>query len=121
MKFLIAVLFATIPLFAQENPVIHLVFCWMDSSVNSQGIDSLIVESEQLRQIPGIQSLTVGRPIPSERPIVDDSFSFGITMQFRDQASMNLYLTDPRHTSFVSNRIKPRLAKLLVYDIQGSH
>jgi len=117
-KLTILLLLITTLLTAQETTLTHVVLCWMDSTVSEESIDSLIVESKELAEIPGIINITAGRPVPSERPIVDDSFSFGITMTFSSLEEMNTYLTDERHTQFVSTRVKPRLAKLLIYDIQ---
>lgn len=103
---------------AQNKSLTHVVLCWLDSTVSPQEIDSLISLTYDLKEIPGIMDLYVGKPVSSERPIVDDSFTFGITMTFADAESMNHYLADKRHTSFVAQNIKPRLNRIIVYDIQ---
>ncbi len=116
-KLLLLLALLTTLVTAQESKLTHIVLCWMDSTVSEESVDSLIIETKKLDEIPGVETLTVGRPVPSERPIVDDSFSFGITMTFASEETMNAYLSDERHTSFVGTHIKPRLAKLIVYDI----
>ncbi len=118
-KTVLIVYLLVVALFAKPQTVTHVVFCWMDSTVNEQQIDSLIERTKKLNEIPGIIDLSVGRPLSSERPIVDDSFSFGIAMTFANSEDMKLYLIDERHTSFVNTFIKPKLSKILVYDIQG--
>jgi hypothetical protein len=120
MKRILLLLLLAATLYASESQLTHVVLCWMDSTVTETEIDHLIEETRTLQEIPGILSLSVGRPVPSERPIVDDSFSFGITMVFESKEKMNAYLAHEKHTSFVSQKVKPRLAKLLVYDIQES-
>lgn len=117
---LLFILILTLSLFAQEKKITHVVLCWMKESVTEAEIEKLIAETKALGQIDGIEELTAGRPIPSDRPIVDDSFSFGITMTFSTKEMMNSYLKDERHTSFVSEKIKPQLEKLLVYDIESN-
>jgi hypothetical protein len=72
--------------------------------------------SRALSDIGQIRDLQVGKAIPSERLIVDDSFSFGIYMRFDSVVDMNAYLTDPRHVRFVDTQVKPHLEKLVVYD-----
>ena len=66
--------------------------------------------------IPEIQSLSLGRAISSERKIVDDSFDLGLRLEFANQNDMETYLTHPKHIAFVDTFVKPKLAKLLVYD-----
>ena len=102
-----------------KEPVTHVVLCWMDTTLTAEAIDALIDETQKLDEIPGVEKLTVGKPIQSDRPIVDDSFSFGMTMEFKSVEKMNAYLSNKRHTSFVTEKIKPHLVKLVVYDIGG--
>lgn len=100
-----------------KEPVTHVVLCWMDTSLTETQVDDLITETQKLDRIPGVEKLSVGRPVHSERTIVDDSFTFGITMEFESVEAMNAYLKHPAHTQFVTEKIKPLLVKLLVYDI----
>ncbi len=116
-KLLITIILLTALLQAKDNILTHVVLCWMDTTVTEAEIDTIIKKTKKLKEIPGIVDLMVGRPVESERPIVDDSFSLGITMTFRSKEKMNRYLKDDRHTSFTAKWIKPRLSKLLVYDI----
>ncbi len=119
IKKLLCMALLTLSLYAQDKPLTHVVLCWMDSTMSETEINSLIEETKELKQINGIGKLTVGRPVPSDRPIVDDSFTFGITMSFENRTLMNSYLKDEKHTSFVASNIKPNLVKLLVYDIEA--
>lgn len=118
MKKIVMVLLVLIAIATADTSITHVVFCWMDSTVSSEEVDTLIAETRALSGIPGILSLTVGRPVQSERPIVDDSFSFGITMTFENSEKMQAYLGHEKHTSFVAQKLKPKLAKIVVYDIE---
>lgn len=99
-----------------KAPVNHVVLVWLKAGTAPEVVAKIIEGSRELKAIPGIRDLQVGKAIPSERPIVDDSFSFGILMRFDSVAEMNAYLTDPRHVRFVDTRVKPYLEKLVVYD-----
>ncbi len=112
-------LLASMFIYAEEKSLTHIVLCWMDSTVSDEEIEELIVETRELEKIPGVNSLSVGAPVVSERSIVDDSFSFGITMSFSGVKEMNRYLADERHTTFVNTKIKPSLKKIKVYDIES--
>jgi antibiotic biosynthesis monooxygenase (ABM) superfamily enzyme len=94
----------------------HVVLVWLKADTAPEVRERIIEGSGDLKAIPGIRELQVGKAIPSERPIVDDSFSFGIMMRFDSVADMNAYLTDPKHVEFVDKQVRPYLEKLVVYD-----
>jgi hypothetical protein len=99
-----------------KAPVNHVVLVWLQADTAPEVREQIIEGSKALRSIPGIRDLQVGTAIPSERPIVDDSFSIGLYMRFDSVEGMNAYLTDPRHVQFVDTWVKPHLEKLVVYD-----
>jgi hypothetical protein len=94
----------------------HIVLVWLKADTAPEVREQIMAGSRALTDIGRIRDLQVGKAIPSERPIVDDSFSFGIYMRFDSVADMNAYLTDPRHVRFVDTQVKPYLEKLVVYD-----
>lgn len=95
----------------------HIVLVWFKAGTSQAEVDSVIRETKKLEQyIPQIQSLSLGKAISSERKIVDDSFDLGISLTFKNQADMKVYLSHPKHIAFVKTYVKPKLAKLLVYD-----
>lgn len=99
-----------------DASVHHVVFVWLKDSPNKAAHkQQVLVGSEQLRSILGLQSLHVGTAIPSSRKIVDDSFDVGLHMVFASEQAMNTYLKHPVHVAFVKS-IKPQIKKLLVYD-----
>jgi hypothetical protein len=98
------------------QPVQHIVLVWLKADTAPEVREQIIAGSKALDDIGQIRDLQVGKAIASERPIVDDSFSFGIYMRFDSAADMNTYLTDPRHVQFVDTQVKPYLEKLVVYD-----
>ena len=100
---------------AQAKPVTHIVLIWLDNSLSQEKITKIIDDTKQLAKINYVKSLKVGRAIHSTRKIVDDSFTFGIVMEFTDIKSMNKYLMDVRHVNYVQ-QLKPVIKKLLVYD-----
>ena len=104
---------------AAERPVTHVVVVWLNDEYNTpEGIDDTIARQEVLREIPGLLSLTVGKMIPSERPIVDSSYQFASVFQFESAEAMHTYLSHPIHVEFVDTVGKPRSARTLVYDFQ---
>jgi hypothetical protein len=70
-------------------------------------------------EISQIQHLSVGPAVPSERPIVDDSFDVGLVMRFNSKADMDAYEKHPVHVNAVKEvqTLMPLAKRLLVYDI----
>lgn len=110
---------ASTPLAAQpENtvqPVHHIVLVWLEDS-SDRTLQKTIDATWALANIPGVSQLKVARAIASERAIVDDSFSFGITMRFADTDSMTQYLAHPGHQAYLQSQIKGKVSRVQVYD-----
>ena len=100
----------------EEEDVVHVVLIWLKESGNPEHIQQLISASKQLEEIALIREMRIGKPVPSERAIVDDSFDVGLYMVFDNQEDMERYLVHPKHKSVVINHLKPLADKILVYD-----
>jgi hypothetical protein len=96
----------------------HVVVIWLKDSGNATHRQMILDESEVLRQIPGVLSLSSGTVITSERAIVDSSFDVAMIVSFADQAAMDNYLTHPLHVTLVNQTLKPLVAKIRVFDFQ---
>ena len=100
----------------QSEIITHVVVCWLNESVTDIEVDNVIRETRKLQSIPGLLGLHVGKSIASTRVIVDDSFTFAVSMKFSSMEDMNAYLTHDQHVDFVNNVLKPKLKKIVVYD-----
>lgn len=96
----------------------HVVFLWVDDTLSAEIMDSIKLHSSRLDTIPGIISLSQGEAIPSERPIVDDSFDLGLIFTFANKEDMDNYVSHKGHVNFVKKWVKPYSTKLTVYDIK---
>ncbi|MDP6523133.1 MAG: Dabb family protein [Kiritimatiellia bacterium] len=96
----------------------HVVLCWLKEPGNARHRQKIIETSETFRKIPGVQTLSVGQVIHSDRPIVDDSFDVAISMTFASNADLQKYLSHPIHTEAVDKVLKPLIAKITVYDFK---
>ncbi len=84
--------------------------------MSEDAISKVIAETKELSQINLIENMKVGKAIKSKRKIVDDSFTFGIIMEFSDIETMNKYLNHDVHVKYVKSVLKPVLRKVVVYD-----
>lgn len=95
----------------------HVVLCWLREPGNAADREALIDASQGLTDIPGLLALRTGTALPSDRPLVDSTFDLALIMTFADEAAMRAYLGHPRHVALVEAQVRPRVARLLVYDI----
>lgn len=116
--FLLSSACTTTSLVESHDPqVIHVVLIWLHDPGNPEHIKQVIDASYQLKEIPGIQEISVGTSTSSEREIVDDSFDVGVYMKFNSAADMEGYLVHTKHKQVVKTVIRPLADKIVVYDI----
>lgn len=97
----------------------HVVIVWLnDANRNDAGRAALMSGADMLRTIPGLVSLSVGRAVPSDRPIVDDSFDVAFHFKFASVADMQAYVAHPTHIAFLKRYTTDTVARILVYDSQ---
>jgi hypothetical protein len=66
--------------------------------------------------IEGITFLDYGTAVPSDRPVVDDSFDVALLVRFKNADALHAYESDPRHTKEVKEVLLPLTKKIQVYD-----
>ena len=96
----------------------HVVIFWTDPK-NPKAGDALITGAQKyLSPIPGIVSFQVGKMAPSQRPVVDQSYSVALNVQFRNKQTQDEYQVHPLHIEFVEKVFKPNCKKVVVYDFE---
>lgn len=101
---------------ASKGTVQHIVVCWLHKPGDELARAQLIGTSLGFKDLPGVVDVTAGPPLPSDRPVVDDSFDVAIVMTFRDEAALRAYETHPAHKKAVESVLKPLVARHVVYD-----
>jgi hypothetical protein len=107
---------ATIAPPAKPGSVDHVVLVWLKRPGDPQDKQTLVELGNELRAIPGIRFLDSGTALPSERPIVDDSFDIGFVMRFDSPAALENYAVHPKHVK-AKDELLRLSRKILVYDI----
>ena len=103
--------------FAKKSRITHVVIVWFKPETPPDVRQKIEEDSRDLHRIPGVYNLILGQTVPSDRPIVDDSFDLALSMQFDSVADMDAYVVHPQHQEFLK-LAKPNIAKLLVYDFR---
>mgnify|MGYP001943301210 CR=1 FL=1 len=99
-----------------EEKLNHVVLIWFKAETSEAYIKTVEQESKELKKIPGVLDLQLGRAIDSKRKIVDDSFHLGLLFQFNSKSELDAYIKHPRHQKFVESYIKGKAKKIVVYD-----
>jgi Stress responsive A/B Barrel Domain len=95
----------------------HVVLCWLKDADNPANLETVLETSRQLQSIALINDMIVGRPLASDRAIVDDSFDVGVVMDFRKQEDLEQYLVHEEHIRRVKDVLAPQCQRIQVYDI----
>ncbi len=119
--FATAVVFAIPGLAAEpghDTTVVHVVLVWLKEPGNLEHRQRIIEISREFETIPGVIDVSVGEVVPSDRPIVDDSFDVGLYLTFSSVDAMNAYLADDRHQQALREVFRPLSERYIVYDFQ---
>jgi hypothetical protein len=96
----------------------HVVIFWTDPK-KAQAVDDLIQGAlKWLKPIPGITHFHIGRMVPSQRPVVDNSYQVALNIVFESKKAQDNYQVHPMHVEFVEKAFKPNCAKCVVYDFE---
>ena len=105
---------------SSSAPVSHVVLCWLKNPGDESARQRIINATRDLRSIPGVVSVTAGRPIPSTRPVVDSSYDVGIVITFKDEAALRAYETNPIHVKARNEILRPLAGKIVIYDFDAA-
>lgn len=101
-----------------KGKVEHVVLVWLKKPGDAAERAKVISSAKMFQaEIQEIQHLSVGNALPSDRPVVDDSFDVGIVMRFANPADLATYEKHPVHVKAVKEVLQPIAKKLLVYDV----
>jgi hypothetical protein len=95
----------------------HNVFFWLEEKLSNSALHEFEEGLETLVKTSLVKSGYYGKPANTNRAVVDNTYSYGLTLLFNDTADHNLYQADPIHLAFVDKNSK-KWTKVLVYDIE---
>ena len=101
-----------------KGKVEHVVLVWLKKPGDAADRAKVVSAAKMFQaEIREIQHLSVGTPLASDRPVVDDSFDVGLVMRFANSTDLGTYEKHPVHVKAVKEVLGPIAAKLLVYDV----
>lgn len=102
--------------------MIHNVYFWLKSDLTPAQVETFESELSKLLEIDYLAHGFVGKPAPTEkRPVTDHSFSYSLTLHFKNMADHEFYQKDcPKHLRFVDT-CKTYWESVRVYDSSPIH
>jgi hypothetical protein len=100
-----------------ENMHIHNVYFWLKEGLSTSSLLEFEQGLETLIKIPLVKNGYYGKPADTNRTVVDNTYSYSLTLFFNDTPDQNLYQTDPIHLAFIDRNSK-KWTRVQVYDVE---
>lgn len=98
--------------------LVHTVFFWLRPDLTAAQCAEFRKGVESLATITSVTAVHVGAPAATTpRPVIDRSYSVGLTVICKDVAAHDAYQVDPIHEKFV-NTFKTYWSKVQIYDAE---
>lgn len=101
-----------------DGPIVHVVLVWLKEPGNAEHRARIVEATRGFADIPGVDEIRVGTPIPSNRTTVDDSFDVGITMIFSSRQALDGYQAHPQHRAAQQTIMRALVRRVVVYDFE---
>jgi hypothetical protein len=79
---------------------IHAVYFWLRPDLSSAELDKFGNGLESLHAIEQVRDGYIGRPAPTDRPVIERGYSRALVLVFPNQAAHDAYQTHPVHDRF---------------------
>lgn len=102
---------------SERGQIEHAVYVWLKRPGNARDRAALVAATDELRKSTGlIRSFHHGGPVPSDRPVVDDTFDLAIIMRFTNRQALAAFEKHPGHQKAKTEILQPLTRKVLIYD-----
>jgi hypothetical protein len=95
----------------------HNVYFWLKEELSSSDLLEFEKGLETLTMIPSVINGDYGKPANTNRAVVDNTYSYGLTLVFKDTTDHNLYQAGPIHLAFVDKN-ETKWTRALVFDVE---
>jgi hypothetical protein len=96
--------------------LVHTVLFWLKKDLDGDQVTHFRMGLESLTKIESAAAVYIGSPAATaERPVIDTSYDFCLTVIVKDVAAHDAYQVDPRHTEFIGT-FKEYWRKVKIYD-----
>jgi len=96
---------------------IHTVYFWFDEDLDSQALAAAEEGLQSLTEDPSVHHGLYGKPADTHRSVVDNTYTYGLSLIFEDKAAHDAYQVGEVHKRFLAEH-KAKWHRVVVYDIQ---
>src|SRR2546430_508466 len=101
---------------ARSGQVTHVMLFWLKRPGNTDDQNFLLRALRRLRRARGVNDVRVGRPLPVDRPGLEQSFDLGVVMTFRDREALEKFERDQRREQAIDAMLRPLVRQYTVYN-----
>ena len=83
--------------------LVHSVYFWLRDGLTLEETARFRGGVESLRGCESVREMHIGVPAPTNRPVIDRSYTYALTVIFDDMAGHDTYQEHPIHKAFVEN------------------
>ena len=104
---------------SKNYPFAHNVYFWMKNPNNIEQAAKLEAGIKSLANVNVVKDFRLGKPAPTNRDVIDNSYSYHLMLLFDNLEAQNAYQHDPIHEKFVED-CSELWKKVVVYDSDAS-
>jgi Stress responsive A/B Barrel Domain len=94
---------------------VHAVYFWLQDNLTNYDKAAFLAGARSLTTISSVQHGYLGVPAPTDRPVIDRSYSHALVIIFASERDHDLYQTDPIHDRF-REQCGSFWQKVVIYD-----
>jgi hypothetical protein len=94
---------------------IHHVYFWLKEPVNTEVRKKFEKALKELVTVATIVGYHLGVPAPTNRDVIDTSYTYSLLVTFKNKPDQDIYQTHPTHLKFIAD-CQDLWKKVVVYD-----
>ncbi len=98
-----------------KNTFIHHVYFWLKHPESKEDLQKLVEGLEALAAVEEIKMYHIGLPAPTDREVIDNTYSISWLNIFETSEDHDAYQIHPKHLKFISD-CSSLWGKVKVYD-----
>jgi hypothetical protein len=98
-----------------KKQFIHHVFFWLKDSSNQEVRLKFEKALKELVTVETIIDYHIGVPAPTDREVIDTTYSYSVLSTFKNKKDQDIYQTHPKHLKFIEE-CQALWERVLVYD-----
>jgi hypothetical protein len=110
--------YQSVPDFQEEGSMhSHNVYFWLKEGLSNSNLLEFEKGLDSLMMTRLVISGSYGKPADTHREVVENTYTYGLSLQFKDTEDHNHYQADPIHLAFVEKH-SAKWIRVKVFDVE---